>query len=233
MLTIEQALQELDYDINIDNSIYINRKGIPVPRVTDILSKTISEEYLLRWANSLGFKHISYIKTLNEAAVYGTQTHSLIENFYKGNVLNNTNISFEAFKYWWDDINKNNKVKILSTEESLVCDYFGGTYDTLLQIGDKKILVDYKTSKNITYKYVLQLAAYRYMLYNIKNINIDGAIILQLGKESATYNEVYIDMSDNNHYLYMEQCTQAFLAAVYSYYNTNYVKDQYKILFGK
>ena len=53
--------------------------GKNVPRVTEIISKMIHEDAITQWANSLGFKHKSYTKTLNEAAVYGTHAHYGIE----------------------------------------------------------------------------------------------------------------------------------------------------------
>ena len=117
-------------------------------------------------------------------------------------------------------------------EESLMCEYFGGTLDTVLLINEKKILVDYKTSNHITYKYLMQTAAYRYMLYVSKGIVIDGIIILQLGKESPIYSETYVDLTVDEQYNFMENCTRAFLSLVYAYYNTSYVKEESTKLFN-
>ena len=62
--------------------------GIAVPRVTEIISKMISEEYLLYWANSLGFKHQGYKKTVEAAAAIGSESHDLINRFLLGEVFN-------------------------------------------------------------------------------------------------------------------------------------------------
>ena len=53
--------------------------GIYVPRVTEIISKMIHEDYLLYWANSLGFKRKKYKEELELAASKGTLAHSEIE----------------------------------------------------------------------------------------------------------------------------------------------------------
>ena len=61
--------------------------GYNVPRVTKILDETINEGYLVKWANSLGFKHLDYSKVLNEAANIGSKTHGYIENYLQGENL--------------------------------------------------------------------------------------------------------------------------------------------------
>lgn len=228
---IEDAIDQLKIiDLKHDKSNYINQYGGLVPRVTDILSKTINEPGLIQWANSLGFKHKSYTKELQAAADIGTAAHNSIELFLKSGEETDI-VPFKAFKYWWDDIHKNNTIEILGLEEHLVCDYFGGTYDGLFKINDKVVLVDYKTSNHITYRYTLQLAAYRYMLYYTKNISLDGMIILQLGKSEPTYNELYVDLTNQEQYLYIEDCTRAFLSLVYSYYNVEMIKKKYSKLY--
>ena len=168
---IQDLLNQIDYEIKIDNSnYYFNSKQ--VPRVTDIISKSIHEEYLMKWSNYLGFKHLSYVEELNKAAEYGTLVHSAIENFLKHNISSD-NVSFKAFLRWWNIVNASNEVRIIGEEESLVCEWFGGTYDLLISINNKIYLVDFKTSNHVGYKYYLQLAAYRYMIYKNKNINIE------------------------------------------------------------
>lgn len=229
-MIIEQALHEINYDISIDSSIYYNNKGKLVPRVTDILSSSMHGDALLLWANSLGFKKIRYRERLAYAANIGSKTHEAIDKYIKSNIKSD-NIGFLGFLLWFDNLKRNNIVKIISNEEKLICDYFGGTYDLLLQINNKVFLVDFKTSNRVTSKYFMQLAAYRYMLYNVKNINIDGCIILQLNKESPEYDEYVLDFSNLEHYNFIEYCARAFLSLVYSYYNTLYVESLFNKIF--
>lgn len=100
---------------NYNNSEYFKESkyqfnGKPVPRVTEILSTTIHEDYLMKWANFLGFKHLDYEKELNKAAHEGTKAHNYIEEFFTRNpydplsegMMNNP--PFLAFHKWWQII---------------------------------------------------------------------------------------------------------------------------------
>ena len=66
-------IEELEYISSDTNEYECN--GKPVARVTNIISKMIGEQYLLKWANSLGFKHQSYNAVLSQFAVIGTKVH--------------------------------------------------------------------------------------------------------------------------------------------------------------
>ena len=78
---MKQMVKLLDtlQPINVDSNYTYN--GVIVPRVTKILSTCIHSDSLMYWANSLGFKHKSYKKTLEEAANIGTHTHDNIDHF--------------------------------------------------------------------------------------------------------------------------------------------------------
>lgn len=228
-MLIDDALEEIDYSISVKSS-YMNFNGDIVPRVTDILSKTIHSDALMVWSNHLGFKHLDYKKELAKAADYGSEAHQAIESYLASKVTCD-NISFKAFVLWYESLIENHVVEILGSEETLVCKYFGGTYDLLLRIDGRIYLVDFKTSNMITSKYFMQLAAYRYMIYNIKNINIDGCVILQLCKTAEDFNEYTLDFSVDDHYQFIEACSQCFLSLVYAYYNTRHVEEMYKSIF--
>ena len=137
-------------------------EGIPVPRVTEILS-FIDMADLLGWANYMGLvKHRRYADIMVEASNIGTAAHSNIEKFFsedQKDEVDNDNISFQAFMKWWNELNMTHKVSIIGQEEKLVCPYFGGTYDMLISIDGKIYLIDFKTSNHVGYKYFLQLAA--------------------------------------------------------------------------
>lgn len=101
---------------NYNNSEYFKESkyqfnGKPVPRVTEILSTTMHEDYLMKWANFLGFKHLDYEKELNKAAHEGTKAHNYIEEFFtredpyaplSEGMMNNQ--PFLAFHKWWQII---------------------------------------------------------------------------------------------------------------------------------
>ena len=94
----------------------------------------------------------------------------------------------------------------------------------------KIYLVDYKTSNHIGFKYILQLAAYRYMLRTELGIEIDGCIILQLAKDRVSYNEYVLNFSNPDHLKYINDSETTFLSLVYSYYNIINIEDRYKNL---
>lgn len=212
------------YDGVVKSSYTYN--GYVVPRVTEILSKCIHSDVLMYWANSLGFKHKSYGKTLKLYSSWGSECHDQIDKFISSDFEDRTippsfesANAFKSYLYWFDDISQTNNVYVKMHEASISCRYFGGTLDGLYEINGKLYLVDYKTSNHITFKYCLQLAAYRYILRTEYGIDVAGCIILQLSKKDVSYNEYFLDLSREDHLQYIEECEHAFLSLVYSYYN--------------
>jgi hypothetical protein len=212
----------------------------PVPRVTHILSKCIHSDELMNWANYLGYKHQNYREVLNLSATIGSQCHNSIDEF-TGNGIEpeqdrmypEAYCAFLSFNMWYSQLCANNKVKVIEHEKTLVCKYFGGTLDALYEINGKLYLIDYKTSNHVRYNYALQLAAYRYMIREIYNLEVNGVIILQLSKKSPGYNEYMLDFSNPDHLNFMNDCEAAFFALVYAYYNIAYIEEQYKNLIWK
>lgn len=222
-------LEEDTYKLKLREEKYFYN-GVPVPRVTEIISKMISEEYLLYWANGLGFKHQGYKRTVDAAANLGSETHELINRFLMGEVFNSNNIPYLGFRKWWIDITSSNKVKVIGSEKILTCPYFGGTYDLLIEIGGLLYLIDFKTSNHISYKYFMQLSAYKYMLEQ-QGYNISGCIILQLNKSRIEYEEYPLIFTNPYHKEFIDNCFNAFLSLVYGYYNIFRCEEMYKNIF--
>lgn len=235
---ITKLLDNLEKDV-INDSPYIYN-DIKVPRVTKILS-LIHEEYLMKWSNTIGlFQRKKYEDVLQRAASIGTHTHNGIESYIKTKVYD-SNVVFDdkmikeidtgikSFILWYDDMSKNNEIEIVSLEETLSCPYFAGTLDMLCIINGVYYLIDFKTSNHIGYKYFMQLAAYRYMLKTVKNIDIGGCIILQVDKKKVKFNEYTLDiLHDKFHLDFINQCEQAFFSTVYTYYNKIITENMYK-----
>lgn len=202
--------------------------GVIVPRVTKIIKRCIHSDGLMYWANSLGFKHQSYSKTLNAAAAIGSECHASIDNFlddqtyeapWKQMKFESRN-AYKSFLKWFNDVSILAwELEVIYHEKTIICKYFGGTIDGLYKINGKIYLVDYKTSNHITFNYCLQLAAYRYMLRVVLGIEIDGCIILQLSKENVSYNEYVLNFDNPYHLKYMNECEVAFMSLVFAYYN--------------
>ena len=222
-----------------DSTNYHN--GIRVPRFTHILSSMLHDDYLIPWANAMGlYKHLKYDEIMDKATGIGSIVHNGIEDYlqngkeldfsivpeeYKSGVYN----AWSAFKSWWSTIEKHD-YKILMEEQTITCQYYGGTLDLLIQIDGKIYLLDFKTSNHLSYKYFLQLAAYRRALFYEMNINIDGCILLQLSKRSKTYNEVILFMDDPIDAEYMRRCDSMFMTLVYGYHQRQAIEYQASVI---
>lgn len=235
MQPIMKALSELDFNIESKNkeSVYLNKQGLKVPRVTEVLSRMLHSDSLMYWANSLGFKGLRYRDVLNKAANTGTIAHAAIERFLKEKIQDKTNIPFLGFLSWYDTITIDLKlpVEILFVEKKLSCDWFGGTLDALIKIDGKIYLVDFKTSNHVTVNYFFQLAAYRYMLRVVEGIEIDGVIVLQLDKVEPGFNEYLLTFSDISHLDFMNRCEITFMSILYAYYNVCKAETDFKSIF--
>lgn len=237
----EHMINEILLD-NIDIEVYKNgsKKYIYndkyVPRVTEILHSMVNEDYITRWANNLGFKKISYKKEIERAARIGTFAHESIEKLLRSGVIElkfPEDIHYEctnavmSFKRWYEHIQKLDH-EILSLEEILVCPWFGGTLDMLIRINNKIYLVDFKTSNHISYRYILQLAAYKYML-DMKKRPIDGMFILKLFKNEINFEETLYDLSIYDDKKMIQDCTTAFISFVHAYYNKIKVSNEFDL----
>ena len=233
---IEYALANMKYKVpNITNKEnYLNIYGRYVPSVTEIIGKMNHNDSLMIWSNSIGLRGIRYTTYMDNAANLGTEAHAAIERFIKEKVEDNTNTCFLGFKLWYDNlINTGHFVKILGSELHIPGNWYGGTCDLLIDIDGKVYIVDFKTSNHVTYNYFLQLAGYKYLIEQELGINVSGGVIvLQLNKKEPGYNEYILLMNQKDHYLFIEQCTKAFLSLVYAYYQVTDVSNRFHTIFG-
>ena len=232
---IKEKIITEDYIDNFE-TIY-NYEGTPVPRVTNILSSMLHEEGLMSWSNYIGKKGQDYNKTLNLAAKKGTYVHNAIEDYIQNNKELDINKvdsfcsddvynPYNSFLTWWNSIKDN--VEVLMEETPLVGKYFAGTLDLLIKWNDKIYLIDFKTSNHPSYKYFLQLSAYRYLLKELYNIEIDGCGIIMLNKKDINFNEIIIDFSNPYDLSYINQCKETFFSLVYAFYNRLKVESMFK-----
>ena len=226
-------------DLSLDHVTHVSKytEESEAKRVTEILSY-IGEESLMYWANSLGFKGISYKKELSRYAVIGTKVHSEIERFLSGdrdlNTINPddyTQAGFYAFISWYDEqVNKFGKtIEILGLEQSFEGKYFRGTIDCIMRVDGLLYLVDFKTSNHIGYKYFMQLAAYEYLWSKAGNEPVFGFMIIQLNRDNpAKYATYTLDAIDGgNTYLY-NLLQDTFFKLVQVAFNVDELKGVYK-----
>ena len=216
---------DFSYLVDIDSPYILN--GEKIPRVTHILSAMLHEDYISQWANSLGYKHKSYKVTLQEAADRGSLIHDSINKYFLQGItpdqymasipdeyVDTTLTGFKSFCLWFNTLDN---AKVLFTEKELVCPYFAGTADLILNYNDKNYLLDFKTGKHLSFKYFLQLSAYKYILETYYNIKIDSVGIIRLDKSFIAYKESILDLNNEVNIDYINQCTQTFFALVNAY----------------
>lgn len=236
MINLLQKINEDNYNMVSETPYIFNNHY--VPRVTAILSSMLHEDYIVKWSNYLGFKRQKYEIVLNEAAQKGSYTHNSIENFIQNDKdidINSIPIKFQnavknaydSFQLWWNIITQNN-IEILMQEEKLACEWFGGTLDLLIKINGKIYLLDFKTSNHPSYKYFLQLSAYKYMLKETRGIELDGCGIIMLDKECIHFNEILIDFSVQFDIDFINHCQETFFSLIYGYYNRLRIESEFK-----
>lgn len=224
-----------------DTYNYYNK---PVPRVSNILHDMIHEDYLLDWANGLGFRRQKHDVIRDLSAKKGTASHNLIEEFLETKIIKTdfsdidndirfaVNNVYQGFISWYNMMKENCEIfEIIAIEKVLVCPYFGGTLDIQANINGKIFIIDLKTSNHMTYKYFMQLGAYTYMLQYHYDTPVNGIMILWLDKKKPRYNDYVLDASIPEHNAMISQSIETFLSLAYAYHNKNLLIDQYNNIF--
>ena len=245
IISIMDQLSEIELKGTSKSDYFID--GNRVPRVTEVLSAMIHNDGLMNWSNSLGWKRISYSAFMRDAADKGTYSHLAVETYIKqGNLdINDLNIPSESMKdtviscmdgfiAWWRKIHKDYKsIEVVYLEETLIHKYFGGTCDCLLKVDGKYWLIDFKTSNHMNYNYALQLSAYKFLLKELKDIDIDKAMILRLDKLNHCYYTYELNMDNEDHKIFIDSCLETFMVLVAAFRMRMITTDQYNKIFNK
>lgn len=201
--------------------------GVPVPRVTQILDSCFSKSQIIRWAATIGLDE--YQRYRKESLTVGTLAHEQIENFMNGVDVSTSHINNPKYADMVSNcINNyidffiylsNSAVKIspLYTEESITTPWYGGTIDCIAKISfpngfSENIIIDYKTSKNISIEYIMQTYAYMWAT-NWTTSNggkeypkIDGIMIIRVNKNGSGYEYILMDIYHNTYdFIELEQ----------------------------
>lgn len=171
---------------------YTNSDGDYVPSVTTIL-KVIPKESLIYWANSLGWKHKSVQKELNESSYVGTCVHEMIEEIMQGKkpynmkklMDENEKIknSMSSFIKWWKK--HKDRLKVIDVEKEMSCDKYGGTTDLICEYDDELIIVDFKTSGDFYFSMYIQLAAYVKLYEQETGKHVKDVAVLRVDKKNG------------------------------------------------
>lgn len=196
--------------------------NIPVPRMTNILKETIGKDYLISYA----LKCKDYYYETEQILYIGTVVHTMIDEFLiHGKVINTpdyinetvfsqTNKAYSNFVRWYNDkISNGYKIKPLFIEKEIVCPFFGGTIDCIMQITRPNgtvgnYIVDFKTSGKIAFDYLIQTYGYWWSVeWNNRNNpksdfpNIDGIGIIRVDKKRKSYNDIFFTRGEDDLYL--------------------------------
>ena len=152
---------------------YFQKSGKKVTGYSAVGSRFKESGGLIHWANQEGLAGRNIKETKEKACDSGTLGHDLIEADIYGAVVDLHGIAedvigaakhaFQGFLAWKEIT----KLEIVETEKPLVSEVypFGGTLDAIGKIGNKLVLLDWKTSGGIYVEYLLQGAAYQ-ILWN-------------------------------------------------------------------
>ena len=125
-------------------------------------------------------------KIMKEAGRIGTVVHGLVEDYLKGKEIPTQNDKrvvncWNLFLKWWE----NQEYEPIEIEKKLYCKKYNyaGTLD--LVVKDKKgnlVLIDIKTSNQISFDYYLQLNAYGFAYEEETKQKISKALVVRLPK---------------------------------------------------
>lgn len=178
----------------LDSRLYEIEPGLFLPSVSTILNAYPKSFAFLEWLKKNG-ENADEIRDL--AGERGSIVHRLTEDYDNGldvSLFDSDGTIRYRLEEWamferYVEFSRKFKPEIISTEQTLFSRELGtaGTLDRRMNLLDKKLIVDIKTSNAIDNSYWLQLAAY-FKMYEQMNPDdpIDGVAILWLKANTRT-----------------------------------------------
>ena len=181
-------------DVKAHKHQHYNTADVEVPSVTQALGM-INKPFLVNWANKLGRDGKKTVDVTRVAALTGTLAHAYIQGFLEDPVNFMDNVVFDVeseedaeiqkvalscfnkFTSFYDTV----KPKLLKSEVSMIMDKgdmsdrYGGTIDYIAEIDGEPVIIDFKTSANVSNEYLLQLVAY----YNL----LKDGVVMESGEK--------------------------------------------------
>jgi len=174
--------------------IYECPDGKQVPSVTTIL-QVLGNKEIIKWANMLGFRHIDYDTELNRLADSGTLIHTIVQHIVDPSLANEPIVfkdKLEEEKYTkiadkFSNMIKDYSYNTIFTEKTFVSSKlgYGGTIDWFAEMSGFNMLNDFKSSKRVYMKHLLQLGGY-YNLMTENGYKIDGGSIILVNERIST-----------------------------------------------
>lgn len=175
-------------------------KDDPYLSVTELLGKTIPKPALTYWFGQQVYYAMAQDPSLDEktalASPYqasakakdrGATVHSLIEAYKNtGERIEEMPVAYQGYATAFYDFMRDHKPEILEQEKTVISDKYklAGTLDMYIKLGDKYMIADVKTGKEIYMESGLQLSAYATMLRDEgKKVDEIVVILLETGKD--------------------------------------------------
>jgi genome maintenance exonuclease 1 len=218
--------EKLTRDESSGKRLYATPQGHKVPSVTTVLDKTKPEESriaLANWRKAIGEKKAQEITT--EAANRGTRMHKFLEDYVKGEVMNEniTNPFAQQSQKMAKIVIEKGMCNVSEVWGSEVPLYFpelyAGTTDCVgVHNGDESILDFKQTNKPKKLEYIsdyfLQLTAYALAHNEVHGTNIRKGVILMCSKDFE-YQEFILEPKDFDYW------TEEWCKRVEQYYRLN------------
>lgn len=177
----------------LDSRFYVTEAGDYVPSVTTYLESYPKSAHFYEWLKSVG-KDADAIR--DEAGNRGSVVHKLSELYDNGEEVclfnDRGDITYRLSEWHMFEkyvaFRRSCKPQVILNEVACVSakHLMGGTIDRVMRLNNKLFLVDLKTSNAIYSHYWLQLAAYRVLLEEKKDIVVDGIGVLWLNSKTKT-----------------------------------------------
>ena len=174
--------------------IYECPDGKLVPSVTTILQVLGSKE-INKWANRLGFRHIDSETELNRLADNGTLMHSVVQHIVDPSLSETPVIFKDKFEeeYYlklgekFSLMIKDYSYDTIFTEKTFVSSSlgYGGTVDWYASMSGFMMINDFKSSKKVNMKHLLQIGGY-YNLMSENGYHVDGGSIILVNEKIST-----------------------------------------------
>lgn len=190
--------------------------------VTTVLH-VLGSDVLMRWANSMGFRHIDSEKYTEDKAIFGTLVHSGLQKIVDPTAdveevqPKDSMHAFDANKCYdsFERLLSQHEYKTIYTEKTLISHTIktAGTLDWLAELDGKVTLIDFKTSKQVTFKHFLQLSAYMKLLEEEEGIVIERAAICLVNDNKSSFTFFSKELLDTA-YLVFEKLNHFFQSKV-------------------
>ena len=190
-----------------DGHYYRTPSGFIYPSITTMLQKTQSQEKqesLRSWRN----QEIASQYITEEAAVIGSETHKLIENYLNGEKNNETfrllsEAHFNNLLPFVDKINDIHGIELRLYSDKMK---LAGTSDCIAKYNGVLSIIDYKTKRSNQKEewltdHFIQATSYGVMFKELTGINVDQIVILVSSEKNTRMEFIknptdYLDLLD-------------------------------------